>query len=234
MAHRTSGFRERCGRTPRKADCVPEIENGLRAGIECPRSRIEEPRDFSYFILFGRSAQRTQPPLCVTPASQAGYRGFAFPSPAPDCSRNSAGLQSSTLVAEAALAALQRSIHFILIRRAQRLWCADGSRDCSCAFGDETSGWRDEPAKYNRSEMPVSGDEKPKWSWWYLLFVIQFLAVVWPPFYNKIEPTFVGDSILLLVSAPVGGHRRRSHGDRLFRDDAASEVNRRTADRQAS
>ena len=30
------------------------------------------------------------------------------------------------------------------------------------------------------------------WSWWYLLFLIQFGAVLWPPFYNKIEPTFIG------------------------------------------
>jgi hypothetical protein len=30
------------------------------------------------------------------------------------------------------------------------------------------------------------------WSWWYLLFLIQLLAVVWPPFYNKIEPTWIG------------------------------------------
>jgi hypothetical protein len=32
----------------------------------------------------------------------------------------------------------------------------------------------------------------PKWSWWYLLFVVQLVAVVWPPFYNKIEPTWAG------------------------------------------
>ena len=30
------------------------------------------------------------------------------------------------------------------------------------------------------------------WSWWYLLFIIQFAAVIWPPFYNKIEPTLGG------------------------------------------
>jgi hypothetical protein len=34
--------------------------------------------------------------------------------------------------------------------------------------------------------------EKPKWSWWYLLFLVQLIAVVWPPFYNKIEPTWAG------------------------------------------
>jgi hypothetical protein len=30
------------------------------------------------------------------------------------------------------------------------------------------------------------------WSWWYLLFVIQFVAVLWPPFYNKVEPFWSG------------------------------------------
>ena len=30
------------------------------------------------------------------------------------------------------------------------------------------------------------------WSWWYLLFVVQFVAVLWPPFYNKLEPTWLG------------------------------------------
>jgi hypothetical protein len=30
------------------------------------------------------------------------------------------------------------------------------------------------------------------WSWWYLLFVVQFIAVLWPPFYNKAEPYVAG------------------------------------------
>jgi Protein of unknown function (DUF3311) len=30
------------------------------------------------------------------------------------------------------------------------------------------------------------------WSWWYLLFVVQIAAVVWPAFYNKAEPSWVG------------------------------------------
>jgi hypothetical protein len=30
------------------------------------------------------------------------------------------------------------------------------------------------------------------WSWWYLLFVVQFVAVLWPPFYNKVDPRFIG------------------------------------------
>ena len=38
------------------------------------------------------------------------------------------------------------------------------------------------------------------WSWWYLLFVVQFIAVLWPPFYNKAEPSWIGHAVLLLVS----------------------------------
>ena len=30
------------------------------------------------------------------------------------------------------------------------------------------------------------------WSWWYLLLLIQFVAVLWPPFYNKAEPYLGG------------------------------------------
>jgi hypothetical protein len=31
-----------------------------------------------------------------------------------------------------------------------------------------------------------------RWSWWYLLFIVQFVIVLWPPFYNKAEPYFIG------------------------------------------
>jgi Protein of unknown function (DUF3311) len=30
------------------------------------------------------------------------------------------------------------------------------------------------------------------WNWWYLLFLIQFVAVLWVPFYNTAEPTWAG------------------------------------------
>ena len=30
------------------------------------------------------------------------------------------------------------------------------------------------------------------WSWWYLLFVIQYVVVIWPSLYNKVEPTWIG------------------------------------------
>ena len=30
------------------------------------------------------------------------------------------------------------------------------------------------------------------WNWWYLLFLVEFVIVLWPPFYNKLEPTLIG------------------------------------------
>lgn len=31
-----------------------------------------------------------------------------------------------------------------------------------------------------------------KWSWWYLLFVVECVAVLWPPFYNSAAPHWLG------------------------------------------
>jgi hypothetical protein len=36
------------------------------------------------------------------------------------------------------------------------------------------------------------GGKRGGWNWWYLLFVVQFVAVIWPAFYNKVEPTLIG------------------------------------------
>jgi len=33
---------------------------------------------------------------------------------------------------------------------------------------------------------------RSEWSWWYLLFLVQFVAVLWPPFYNSAEPYWMG------------------------------------------
>ena len=30
------------------------------------------------------------------------------------------------------------------------------------------------------------------WSWWYLLFILEFVAVMWPPFFNRAEPVLIG------------------------------------------
>jgi Protein of unknown function (DUF3311) len=75
-----------------------------------------------------------------------------------------------------------------LIRVAQRLWCGRERKIARAEpFRDETPG-----GQMSQQNMSSQQGDKPKWSWWYLLFVIQLLAVVWPPFYNKIEPTFAG------------------------------------------
>jgi Protein of unknown function (DUF3311) len=40
--------------------------------------------------------------------------------------------------------------------------------------------------------MKDRGIKQRGWSWWYLLFLIQFVAALWPPFYNKAEPYLAG------------------------------------------
>jgi hypothetical protein len=30
------------------------------------------------------------------------------------------------------------------------------------------------------------------WNHWYWLFVLEFVLALWPPFYNRIEPTWIG------------------------------------------
>jgi hypothetical protein len=37
-----------------------------------------------------------------------------------------------------------------------------------------------------------TNNTRPQWSWWYLLFAVQFAALLWPPFYNKTQPDFLG------------------------------------------
>jgi hypothetical protein len=39
----------------------------------------------------------------------------------------------------------------------------------------------------NRTQRKSGG-----WSWWYLLFAIQYVIALWPPFYNKTEPYWIG------------------------------------------
>ena len=42
--------------------------------------------------------------------------------------------------------------------------------------------------------MAANGTQRKPggWSWWYLLFIVQFVVVLWPPFYNKAEPAWQG------------------------------------------
>jgi hypothetical protein len=36
------------------------------------------------------------------------------------------------------------------------------------------------------------GTKRSEWSGWHLLFIIEFVMVLWPPFFNKLEPTVFG------------------------------------------
>jgi len=40
--------------------------------------------------------------------------------------------------------------------------------------------------------MERQSEKQRGWSWWYVLFLVQFAAVMWPPFYNRAEPAFFG------------------------------------------
>ena len=40
--------------------------------------------------------------------------------------------------------------------------------------------------------MYRSPENRRGWSWWYLLLLVQFVAVLWPPFYNRAEPYWIG------------------------------------------
>jgi hypothetical protein len=42
------------------------------------------------------------------------------------------------------------------------------------------------------SIMKGTSGKRDGWSWWYLLFLLQFIGVLWPPFFNKLEPTLIG------------------------------------------
>ena len=35
-------------------------------------------------------------------------------------------------------------------------------------------------------------NEHAGWRWWYLLFLLQFIGVLWPPFYNRVDPSWLG------------------------------------------
>jgi hypothetical protein len=40
--------------------------------------------------------------------------------------------------------------------------------------------------------MVEPGKKQSGWRWWYLLLLIQYVAVLWPPFYNKLDTYWGG------------------------------------------
>jgi hypothetical protein len=49
------------------------------------------------------------------------------------------------------------------------------------------SRWLDEEGWVNEKAKARDG-----WSWWYLLFVVEFVLIIWPSFYNSLDPTLIG------------------------------------------
>ncbi|HTT05307.1 MAG TPA: DUF3311 domain-containing protein [Steroidobacteraceae bacterium] len=41
-------------------------------------------------------------------------------------------------------------------------------------------------------EIPLRASRPHRLRWWYLLFLVQFVAVLWPPFYNRADPWWLG------------------------------------------
>ncbi|MDE2373499.1 MAG: DUF3311 domain-containing protein [Hyphomicrobiales bacterium] len=40
--------------------------------------------------------------------------------------------------------------------------------------------------------MNQQSGRRSGWSWWYLLLLVQFVFLLWPGYYNKIEPSWIG------------------------------------------
>lgn len=45
---------------------------------------------------------------------------------------------------------------------------------------------------FNEAATGRQDQKRAGWSWWYLLLLIQFIAVLWPPFYNTAKPELIG------------------------------------------
>ena len=44
----------------------------------------------------------------------------------------------------------------------------------------------------NNGAMNNAQQQRRGWSWWYLLFVVQFVFALFPSFYNHVEPSWIG------------------------------------------
>jgi hypothetical protein len=40
--------------------------------------------------------------------------------------------------------------------------------------------------------MNTVGTKRSDWNAWYLLFIIEFVITLWPPFFNRLEPVVFG------------------------------------------
>jgi len=40
--------------------------------------------------------------------------------------------------------------------------------------------------------MNQQGERGSGWSWWYLLLLVQFIFLLWPSYYNRVDPAWAG------------------------------------------
>ena len=76
------------------------------------------------------------------------------------------------------------------------------------------------PHDLRRGSPTVNARPKKRaaWNWWYLLFSCEFVAVLWPPFYNRAEPAWVGIPFFYWYQLLWIAHQYRHHGDYLSGD----------------
>jgi len=65
----------------------------------------------------------------------------------------------------------------------------DGTRPEKCDVGDGGYG---KLVPSGEANMNGPLERRRAWSWWYALFLVQFVAVLWPSLYNSSEPSFFG------------------------------------------
>src|SRR5262245_7002449 len=73
------------------------------------------------------------------------------------------------------------------------------------------------------SMPPAELNRRNGWSPWYWLFVVQFVLCLWPPFYNRVEPTWIGH--LEREQRPRGAAQRRAAAG-LFADAGSARAAR--------
>ena len=62
----------------------------------------------------------------------------------------------------------------------------------------------------------ITETRRKRRSWLLVLLLIPFIAMLWPPFYNYLQPDFHWYPFLLLVPTSMGYHHCHHHGCSLL------------------
>jgi Protein of unknown function (DUF3311) len=74
--------------------------------------------------------------------------------------------------------------HFVLIRQPTAAMV--------CGKNEKVSWERNGEGHMSLQNSNDKGHEHSGWSWWYLLLIVQFIAVLYPPLYNSAVPAWAG------------------------------------------